>query len=79
MFRRLASPWVIAGLVLTFAAGVAWLLAPSRLDLSHAYPFVGPLLAAMVFGGLFFCEAFARQKLAGAALIAIGIALSSQD
>jgi multidrug transporter EmrE-like cation transporter len=79
VFRLLFNPWVITALVLTFVAGIAWLLALSRLDLSHAYPFVGLLFVAMVFVGIsLFGEAFAWQKLAGAALIAIGIALSSQ-
>src|SRR5262245_15737270 len=77
--RLLLNPWVISGALATFAAGIAWLLAISRLDLSHAYPFIGLTFIVMLVSGMaLFNEPFAWQKLVGTMLIAVGIALSSQ-
>lgn len=79
MLHLLLNPWVIAGAFATFFAGIAWLLAISRLDLSHAYPFVGTLFVIMlIIGGFLFNEPFSWQKIAGTALITAGVALSSQ-
>jgi drug/metabolite transporter (DMT)-like permease len=79
IFRLLLNPWVILGAALTFLAGVAWLLALSRMDLGHAYPFMGSIFVIMIVAStLLFGEPFSLQKLAGAALIAIGIAVGSQ-
>jgi drug/metabolite transporter (DMT)-like permease len=79
MLEFLLNPWVIAAAFATFFAGVAWLLAISRLDLSHAYPFVGLLFVIMlVVGCTLFDEPLNWQKVGGALLIAAGVALSSR-
>jgi len=77
--RLLLNPWVISGAIATFFAGVAWLLAISKLDLSQSYPFLGIVFIVMLAAGvLVFNEPYTWQKLAGSALIAVGIALSWQ-
>ena len=79
VFKLLLNPWVILAAVLTFFAGVAWLLAISRMDLGHAYPFIGSIFIFMILASTcFFGEPMSWQKLTGSGLIAIGIAISSQ-
>ena len=79
VIHLLLNPWVIAGAVATFFAGVAWLLAISELDLTRAYPFLGLIFLVMLAAGvLIFGETFTWQKLAGSAFIAVGIVLSVQ-
>ena len=79
VFRLLLNPWVISGAIATFLAGIAWLLALSRLELSHAYPFISLTFIFMLFASaVLFNEPFTWQKMAGSALIAVGIVLSSQ-
>ena len=79
VFQLLLNPWVISGAIATFLAGVAWLLAISRLDLSHAYPFISLTFIIMLFASaVLFNESFTWQKMVGSALITVGIILSSQ-
>ena len=80
VFRLLLNPWIVCAVLATFFAGVAWMLTISRLDLSHAYPFVSGLFIVMAFIGiLLFDEPYSWQKVAGSVLIAAGIVMSSQS
>ncbi len=36
----LINPWVVSGIVATLLAGVSWMLAMTRFEISYAYPFV---------------------------------------
>jgi len=79
LLRLLLNPWVVSGAIATFFAGLAWLLAIGRLDLSRAYPFVSVIFIIMLGASAFlFDEPFTWQKVAGSALITAGIVLSSQ-
>lgn len=70
----LLNPWVFSAIVATFLAGVAWMLAMSKFEVSYAYPFMSLnyilVLAASV---LLFQESFTGTKLAGTALVIAGI------
>ena len=51
----------------------------TRMELSHAYPFVGATFVFVLIGsGLFFGEAITPLKIAGTALIVLGIIVASQ-
>ncbi|MET0814102.1 MAG: EamA family transporter, partial [Pseudoxanthomonas sp.] len=70
----LLSPWVISGLGAAFLASVCWMLALTKLELSHAYPFTALSLVLVVFASaLVFGEALTVGKLAGTALIVAGV------
>jgi drug/metabolite transporter (DMT)-like permease len=79
VFRLLISPWVVSAIVATFFAGVMWLLAMTRFELSYAYPFMTLnyvlVLAASV---LLFSESLSAAKLIGTAFVLIGIVVISQ-
>ena len=79
LLRLLLNPWVISGAIATFFAGLAWLLAISRLDLSRAYPFLSTVFIIMLIASaVLFNEPFTWKKMAGSVLITAGIILSSQ-
>ncbi|MCC6596307.1 MAG: hypothetical protein IT477_07375, partial [Rhodanobacteraceae bacterium] len=39
--RLLITPWIWLAIVCTFLAGVSWMLALTRFELSYAFPFTG--------------------------------------
>jgi len=70
----LLSPWVISGLAAAFLASVCWMLALTKLELSHAYPFTALSLVFVVFlGAVLFGETLNTGKLAGTVLIVAGV------
>lgn len=74
IIAQLANPWVISAIGATFLAGVSWMLAMTKFEVSYAYPFVSLtyvlILAASV---VFFHEAMSFPKVAGSILIVLGI------
>lgn len=70
----LLNPWVLSGLVATFLAGVAWMMALTKFELSYAYPFVSLVyLAVLASGVLLFNDSMNVGKLAGTAVVLLGI------
>ena len=80
LFRTLFHPLVVGGLALYGLGAVLWLGALARTELSKAYPFVslGFVLTA-VAGALLFNEGFGMLRIAGIALIVVGVVLVSQS
>jgi multidrug transporter EmrE-like cation transporter len=77
--KLLVNPWVASALAGLFLAALAWMAALTRLDLSHAYPFMSlAFVLVMVASAFFFGEPLTGPKVAGIALICIGIAVGSQ-
>jgi len=77
--KLLINPWVISGMAGALLAGVAWMAAMTKLNLSYAYPFMGlTFVLVLMFSGVFFDEPMNWQKTVGVLLIMGGIALSSQ-
>jgi multidrug transporter EmrE-like cation transporter len=75
----LLDPWVVSGFAAAFLASLAWMVAISRVDLGHAYPFMSLNFVLVVFAGAwFFSEALTPMKLAGLALIVTGIVIGSR-
>jgi multidrug transporter EmrE-like cation transporter len=76
----LMRPWVISAFVAAFGASLCWMLALSNLELSRAYPFMALnflfvcLLAAPLFG-----ESLTTSKVAGMAIVIIGLVVLSRD
>jgi len=70
----LLNPWVVTSIVATFFAGVSWMLAMTRFEVSYAFPFVSLnyvlILAASV---LLFNESFTVTKFVGSLIVIIGI------
>lgn len=78
LFRVLLDPWVISGFGAAFVASIFYMIALSRFQLNHAYPFMSltfPLVAVcshFVFGDL-----LPARKLLGLGLIITGIIVGS--
>ena len=70
------NPWIIAGLSSYVVSVGLWLLVLSRAEVSAAYPFlsVGYIIVALA-GWYFFKESLTLIRLAGIALICIGVIL----
>lgn len=77
--RLLLNPWIVSALVAAFLAALTWMAALTRLDLSHAYPIMSLsfVLVALASAWLLH-EPLTGAKLAGIALICIGVAIGSQ-
>lgn len=77
--RLLLNPWILSALAAALAAAVTWMAAMTRLDLSHAYPFLSsvfvlvPLLSIVLFN-----EPLTSAKVIGLALIVAGIIVGGQ-
>lgn len=70
----LLNPWVMSGIVATFLAGVSWMLAMTKFEISYAYPFVSlNYILVLAAGFLLFQETMSITKLAGSALVIIGV------
>ena len=77
--RLLVDPWVISAFAAALLGSVFWMAAMTRLELSHAYLFMSLIFVLMlVAGGVFFGEPITPLKIAGIALIVLGIAVGSQ-
>ncbi|MEZ5707606.1 MAG: EamA family transporter [Burkholderiaceae bacterium] len=76
LVQVLLQPWVMAGLVLYFAAAVVWLLVLSKVDVSLAYPFVGlGFVVTMLLAWFFLGEAVTVSRIMGTLLISVGVAI----
>lgn len=74
IFNVLLNPWVLSGIFATFLAGVSWMLAMTKFEISYAYPFVSLNYILVLLAGFFlFNEALGATKLLGSALVIIGI------
>ncbi len=77
--RLLLNPWIISGLAAALLASVTWMAAMTRLPLSHAYPFTTlAFVLVILLSAVFFHEAITPLKIAGAALVVLGIIIGSQ-
>lgn len=74
IFNLILNPWVLSGIMATFLAGISWMLAMTKFDISYAYPFVSLNYIFIMAAGFFlFNESVSPARLAGSALVVIGI------
>lgn len=77
--RLLVNPWIVSALAAMLLASLSWMAAMTKLDLSHAYPFTSlAFVLVMIASALFFHEPVNGPKIAGIALICLGIVVGSQ-
>ena len=75
----LLNPWVISSFAAALLAAISWMVAMTKLQLSHAYPFVSLSFAlVLLLSWALFNEPLNWQKVAGIILIGCGVVLSSQ-
>lgn len=80
LWRMGTSPYVIAGLAIYVTGTVFWLAALSRVDLSYAYPFASlSYVVMLVAAWLLFKENLSLLRLAGTAVVFLGVLLISRS
>ena len=73
-------PGIIGGLVCYALSVVIWVTVLSRAEVSFAYPFLGLGFVLVTFASaLLLGEAISAQRLAGTALIALGVAVLARS
>jgi len=75
----LFNPWIVSALFAALLASVFWMAAMTKLQLSHAYPFMGLTFVLVLLGsGVFFQEPVTTLKIVGVLLIVLGLVVASQ-
>jgi drug/metabolite transporter (DMT)-like permease len=75
----LINPWVLSAVAAAFLAAMAWIAAMTRLQLSHAYPFMSlAFVLVIVLSGWLLHEPITWPKIAGLGLIVLGIIIGAQ-
>ena len=78
-FSMLLNPYIIISLVLTLLAGVTWMIAMTKFEISYAYPFtLLGLVLVTIFSVIFFGESINTYKIIGITVIILGIVLISK-
>lgn len=68
------NPWVLSSILATLLAGISWMLAMSRFEISYAYPWIGlNFVLMLLFGVLLFGESMSVAKVIGTLLVVAGI------
>ncbi len=79
LFRLLINPWVISAFLAALLASVTWMAAMTKLQLSHAYPFMSlAFVLVVLLSGWFFHEPITTPKVVGVALVILGLVIGSQ-
>jgi multidrug transporter EmrE-like cation transporter len=78
--RMALNPPILGGLALYVVSVVFWILALSRVDVSIAYPMlsIGYIVSALA-GWLLFSEALGPARVAGIAIIIVGVWLVARS
>ena len=78
-FSMLFNPYIMISLVLTLLAGVTWMIAMTKFDISYAYPFTTlGFVFVFIFSVLLFNEPVNWQKIVGIGFIIVGLIISSK-
>ena len=73
-FSMLINPYIILALAFSVLAGVTWMIAMTKFELSYAYPFtIFSLIFVTLFSIIFFEEQVNAHKIIGIILVGIGI------
>lgn len=79
LMHLMLNPWIISALLAALLASVFWMAAMTKLQLSHAYPFMGlTFVLVLLASGFFFQEPVTMLKVAGVVLIVLGLVVASQ-
>lgn len=79
LMHLVLHPWVLSAFLAAFLASVTWMAAMTKLQLSHAYPFMSlAFVLVILLSNVFFGEQVTTLKVAGIVLVVIGLAIGSQ-
>lgn len=70
----LINPWVLSGIVSTFLAGVSWMLALTKFQISYAYPFTSLVyLLVLLSGIILFRDGASIGRIVGTSVVMAGV------
>jgi uncharacterized membrane protein len=73
------DPYIFSSYLAAFVAGLAWMAALAKFDLSFAYPFMSlSFVVVLIFSYLLLNEPLTISKVLGMVLIAIGVVIASR-
>jgi len=76
----LSNPFVLSGFLLYGVSSLFWLVVLGRVDLSYAYPLVSMgYVLAVFFSWIIFKEHVSVLRVAGLAVICVGVAMLSRS
>ena len=74
------NPWVLSSIFATLFAGVSWMMAMTRFEITYAYPWLClNFFLILIFGVFFFDEPFNSAKVLGTILVIIGIVVLARN
>ena len=80
LWKMATNPYVVVGLGIYLLGTVFWLTALSRVNLSFAYPFASLSYVLMLIAGwLLLDETITPMRLAGTAVIIVGVSLIARS
>jgi multidrug transporter EmrE-like cation transporter len=72
LMRLVLNPWVMSGFLAAFFASLTWMAAMTKLELSHAYPFMSlNFVFVIILSSLLFQETITPPKIVGLGLIIV--------
>ena len=78
-FSMLINPYIIISLIFTLLAGVTWMIAMTKFDISYAYPFTTlGFIFVFIFSIVLFNEPVNIYKVVGLICIILGLIISSK-
>ena len=77
LIRLVIDPFILSGFIAAFVASLFWMVAMTKFEITHAYPFMS-LAPALVFllGVFVLNETFTMGKVIGLIIIMLGIAIT---
>lgn len=79
LLKLFSNPWVLSAFLSAFLASLAWMAAMSKLEISHAYPFMSlNFVLVLLLSGLLFHEPITINKVAGMILLILGLIIGSR-
>ena len=79
LLHLIINPWIISALLAAFIAALSWMVAMTKFDLSHAYPFMSlSFIFVLIFSGFILKEPVTTYKILGLIIIIIGILVGSK-
>lgn len=76
----LLQPWILSAVLATFLAGLSWMLALTRFELSYAYPWmVVNYVLVLALGIALFGEHLNAGKILGTLLVVAGLVILARS
>lgn len=75
----LIDPWVVTVIPATLVAGLCWMAAMTKLELSYAYPFMSlAFVLVLILSAVLFHETVSMPKVLGMVIVILGLIIASQ-